>query len=113
MATIRATPRLGEVARARVGHGVVIWDEKEVLLFGVNLACLRLAVGSLCGCPLAPDVGDGGRPERGRAASVAQVPPERSTSFGWLSVGSVGFPFGSLWFPSVSFGPPLLSFDFL
>jgi hypothetical protein len=37
MATIRATPRLGEVARARVGHGVVIWDEKEVLLFGGNL----------------------------------------------------------------------------
>ena len=34
MATIRATPRLGEVARARVGHGVVIWDEKEALLFG-------------------------------------------------------------------------------
>ena len=29
MATIRATPRLGEVARARVGHGVVIWDEKK------------------------------------------------------------------------------------
>jgi hypothetical protein len=38
MATTRATPRLGEVARARVGQGVTICDQKEVLLFGVNLA---------------------------------------------------------------------------